>query len=145
MYFPQHKSHPVLNKLIKFTFLNLLIFAATACSTNPNNRPDWIDSPASSGLSAVGSASYDIFGESWARERATKKALAELALQKGSSVEVSGEVSNKQVVSGNSFTEHASISTKAIIKGKEITISAKIERYWKDWQGKKVWVLLLEE
>jgi len=135
----------VLLNLIKPTFVILLIFAATACATNSNNRPDWIDNPSSRGLSAVGSASYDIFGESWARERATKLALAELALQKGSSVEVSGEVNNRQTVSGDNVSEHASISTKAIIKGQEITINARIEKYWKDWQGKKVWVLLLEE
>lgn len=145
MYSTQYKSRSNLQNLIKFNILILFLFAATACTTNPNKRPDWIDSPSGGGLSAVGSASYDIFGESWARERATKLALAELALQKGSSVEVSGEVNNKQTVSGNNFSEHASISTKAIIKGQEITISAKIERYWKDWQGKKVWVLLIEE
>lgn len=130
------------------TKLSILIFLLTliaACATNPSARPGWIDSPPSGNLSAIGSASYDIFGESWARDRAVKLALAELAIQKGSSVEISGEINNKQTVSGNNVTEHASISTNATILGQEVSINAKIEKFWKDGQGKKVWVLLREE
>jgi len=117
-----------------------------ACvTTAPSTRPAWIDTPSGGNLSAIGSASYDIFGESWARERAIQLALAELATQKGSSVEVSSKITNKQTVFGNNVTEQASVSTTATIKGEGISLNAKIEKYWKDWQGKKVWVLLREE
>jgi len=130
-------------KTLKTVFAVFALVLITACAST-NNRPGWIDSPPSGGLSAIGSASYDIFGESWARERAVKKALAELAIQKGSSVEVSGEVSNRQTVSGNSFSERATVSTNAIIKGQQVEVNAKIEKYWKDGLRKKVWVLLRE-
>ena len=115
------------------------------CASTQQSRPGWIDSPPSGGLSAIGSASYDIFGESWARKRAVELALAELALQKGSSVDVNSQVSNKQVLSNNQFSQHATVTTNAVIKGQEIQISAKIEEYWKDSQGRKVWVLLRED
>jgi len=123
----------------------LLILNACASTSAHNGRPAWIDNQSKHGLSAIGSASYDIFGESWARERAVKKALAELAIQKGSSVDVLGAVENKQVLSNGSFAEQASVTTHAVIKGQEIAINAKIKEYWKDLEGKKVWVLMVEE
>jgi len=128
------------------TFLSVLLFSVFACASNPQTRPSWIDSPPRSGLVAIGSASYDIFGESKARQNAIKKAMAELAIQKGSSVDILGQVANQKVVDQNDdVKEQSSVTSYATIRGQQIQIKAKIQEYWKDWENKKVWVLVVEE
>ncbi len=136
--------------------LILIVFAPlilVACVSSPpkrqNLRPDWIASPPSEGNAAVGAASYEVFGETKARENALMKALTQLALQKGGTVDLESKVDSQQVTnvanSGESFHERASISTKAIVRGKEIPINAKIKAFWKDTQGRRIWVLVVEE
>lgn len=99
--------------------------------------------------SAVGAASYEIFGEIKAREKAVMKALVALALQKGGRVDLESSVENRQVLNrhntSESFSEHASIRTRAIVRGKEIPIDATIKAFWKDVQGRRIWVLVVEE
>jgi len=130
---------------------SLLILAGGCASpqNNPNLRPHWIDSPPSGGSAAVGAASYEIFGETKAREKALMKALTSLALQKGGTVDLESSVDSQQVLnagnSGESFREQASIRTRAIVRGKEIPINVKIRAFWKDTQGRRIWVLVVEE
>lgn len=127
----------------------ILIGGCASPQNNPNLRPTWIDSPPSGNKSAVGAASYEIFGETKARETALMKALTSLALQKGGKVDLESSVDSRQILnvnnSGESFSERASIQTTAIVRGKEIPINAKIKAFWKDTQGRRVWVLVVEE
>lgn len=138
--------------LSSFVFSLLSVLMLTGCLSAPKNphlRPEWITTPPLGESSAVGAASYEIFGETKARENALMKALTQLALQKGGTVDLESNVDSQQVTnvanSGESFRERASISTKAIVRGKEIPIDAKIKAFWKDTQGKRIWVLIVEE
>ncbi|VAX30489.1 hypothetical protein MNBD_NITROSPIRAE01-735 [hydrothermal vent metagenome] len=121
----------------------------SACFSSKNRRPDWVDRPSSAEGSAVGAASYEIFGEIKAREKAVMKALLSLALQKGGTVDLESSVENRQVLSrhnaSESFNEQASITTRAIVSGKEIPVNAQIKAFWKDVEGRRIWVLLVEE
>jgi len=121
----------------------------SACSSSKKSlRPDWIDSPGGLG-SAVGAASYEIFGEIQARERAVMKALSALALQKGATVQLEGRVESRKVVDAagdsESVREQASVSIHAVVSGREISVKAKIKAFWKDRQGRRVWVWIAEE
>ena len=132
--------------LIVFVTLSLLI---SACFTSENRRPDWVDRPPDAEGSAVGAASYEIFGEIKAREKAVMKALLSLALQKGGTVDLESRVENRQVLnrynSSESFNESASIRTRAIVSGKEIPVNAKIKVFWKEVEARRIWVLIVEE
>ncbi len=139
-------SHFRNQTLIGVVVASLLL---SACFTSKNRRPDWVDRPPDAEGSAVGAASYEIFGEIKAREKAVMKAMLSLALQKGGTVDLESSVESRQVLSrhnsSESFNEHASISIRAIVSGKEIPVNAKIKAFWKDLQGRRIWVLLVEE
>ncbi|VAW84341.1 hypothetical protein MNBD_GAMMA16-709 [hydrothermal vent metagenome] len=122
----------------------------TACAStpgSPDHRPDWIDQIPNNG--AVGSSSYEIFGEARARKDAVMKAISSIAIQKSSTVNVDGTVS--KVTSVNSqdgketFREAAIVTVEANIQGRKIQVSAKIKEYWKDTRRRRIWVLMHEE
>ncbi len=130
-------------------FVLLILVACASPRPNPYQRPNWIDSPPTGGNAAVGAASYEIFGEMKARETALMKALTTLAVQKGGTVDLESSIDSRQVLNvnhaGESFSQRASIKTIAIVRGKEIPINAKIKAFWKDIQGRRIWVLVVEE
>jgi len=129
--------------------LGLVFMILAACASSRKDlRPDWITAPGGVGF-AVGAASYEIFGELQARERAVMKALGVLALQKGATVDLESQVESRKVVNAGavseSVSEQASVSIRAVVKGREIPLRAKIKAFWKDRQGRRVWVLISEE
>ncbi len=131
-------------------FLVLFLSACTTLESKRGvNRPIWIDTPPSNGLAASASASYEIFGETKARENAVMKALSIIALQKASTVDIEGKVDHVSQFSSQgdteSFRENASISVKTTIGGSEIPVKANIKAFWKDKIGKRIWVLIAEE
>jgi len=139
----------MLSPFIFFLLSALILTGCLSSPKNPHTRPEWIATPPPGESSAVGAASYEIFGETHAREKALMKALTSLALQKGGTVDLTSSIERQQVLnvghSGESFRDRTSISTIAIVRGKEIPINAKIKAFWKDTQGRRVWVLVIEE
>ena len=139
--------------IARTTLLSVFIVAISACTGTPsvatNTAPDWVNELPEGKSAAVGSASYAIFGEAKARENATMKALTALALQKGGSVDLVGEVQNSQTVSMANGSERvnnrATVTVNAVIKGENIPIKGKVQSYWKDTMNQRVWVLMIEE
>ena len=122
----------------------------TACATSPNGsntRPAWIDFVPDD--AAVGSSSYEIFGEAKARKSAVMNAISSIAVQKSSTVDVDGTVSKVTSVdtkNGNeSYQEAAIVTVEANVQGRRIQVSASIKEYWKDTRGRRIWVLMQEE
>ncbi len=111
--------------------------------------PAWVNELPKGESAAVGSASYEIFGEAKARENAVMKALSALALQKGGRVDLEGEVHNMQAVHSANDGERVSgrsvVSTKVTIKGQDIPVKGRVQSYWKDTTARRVWVLVVEE
>ena len=77
------------------------------------------------------------------------KAISTIALQKGSEVDVDGNVGKVSVVDTNgrseSFRETATVTVQANIKGSNVPVKAEIKAYWKDTRGQRIWVLMVEE
>ena len=130
----------------------VLMGSVAGCVSHPpaaNAMPDWVNELPEGESVAVGSASYESFGEAKARENATMKALSALALQKGGVVDLESEVNNFQAVSnangGESVSGRSVVSTKVVIKGKDIQVKGRVQSYWKDTSARRVWVLVVEE
>lgn len=146
-----------MNFLIKArccALISLILIVVTACvapqQLRENIRPSWVDKPSdSNSISASASASYEIFGETKARENAILKALSMIALQKSNVVGLESEIGYKsRLISqgkSESLSEHSSVSYKAKVDATEIPVNAKIIAFWKDKVGKRVWVLMAEE
>jgi hypothetical protein len=136
----------------RYSMAILLLLFVTACATptkNVSDRPAWVDSPPTGALSSAASASYEIFGEAKAREKAVYKAISMIALQKVGKVDVQGDVEHVSELRSNggagALRERALISVKTQVDGHEIPVNAQIKAYWKDTRGKRVWVLMSEE
>ncbi len=148
-----HTPHPVKSKRLSFLFLISLSYIFTlGCVNNriaTETPPAWLNEPPKGENVAVGSASYEIFGEAKARENATMKALSALALQKGGVVDLKGEVESIQAVDRydgqERISDRSTISTKITIKGEDIPIKGRVQSYWKDTTARRIWVLVVEE
>ncbi len=139
--------------ITRTTLLFVFIIVISACAGTPsgtaNVAPDWVNELPKGQSAAVGSASYAIFGEAKARENATMKALTALALQKGGSVDLVGEIQNSQTVNmsngGERITDRATVTVNAVIKGEDIPVKGKVQSHWKDTVNQRVWVLMIED
>ncbi len=139
--------------IIRTTLLFISIIVISACAGKPsvttNAAPDWVNELPKGKSAAVGSASYAIFGEAKARENATMKALAALALQKGGSVDLVGEVQSSQTVNmvngGERISDRSTVTVNAVIKGESIPVKGKVQSHWKDTLNQRVWVLMIED
>jgi len=137
---------------LRATIILLILFLSACATSNSKSgieRPVWIDTPPTNSLAASASASYEIFGETKARENAIIKALSMIALQKASKVDIEGKVDHISQFSSQDgtelFKENASISVKTTIGGSKIPVKANIKAFWKDKIGKRIWVLIAEE
>lgn len=141
---PKHLSH-----ILLVSFVYIFTLGCVGNQTVTVAAPAWVNELPRGESVAVGSASYEIFGEAKARENATMKALSALALQKGGVVDLKGKVENIQTVDRYNgqerISDRSAISTKITIKGKDIPIRGRVHSYWKDTTARRVWVLVVEE
>ncbi len=142
------KTLPITRSTLLFVFITAISACAGTPSNSTNVAPDWVNELPEGQTAAVGSASYAIFGEAKARENATMKALTALALQKGGTVDLVGEVQNSQTVNmtngGERITDQSTVTVNAVIKGESIPVKGKVQSHWKDTINQRVWVLMIE-
>lgn len=128
------------NKLIYIMVAALLI---TACGKEvvKSDRPDWIDNP---GGNFVGKCATHVRGPIAQEQCAYRKGLAYLAMSKGVSVDVSSQMTLKQIATEKTGSSFGQVQAVVRMDEKNIKVSGRIIDKWHD-KTTDIFYVLIEE
>lgn len=138
-------------KFLKFNIIFFVLISSISCATkvvevqDPNKAPDWIYNSSYNGkIGGVGYSRTHIKGINAQRELATRRALEDIARQKGVRVDSQMEIHSTSKSSGTQGSNSSSIVTITNQRG-IATIKAKVRAVWINPSTKEMYVHMVEE
>ena len=127
--------------IILFGLYALLMLSGCAKEVKKNDRPDWIDKPENN---FVGKCSTHVRGSIAQEQCAYKKGLAYIAMSKGVSVDITADMTMKQVSTEKTGKSFGQVDAVVKIDEKNIKVSGTIIEKWHDKTADIMYVLIQE-
>lgn len=124
--------------------ISIFVFLlAVGCAKEVKNdgRPDWIDKPDNN---FVGKCGAHVKGAIAQEQCAYKKGLAYIAMSKGVSVDISADMTMKQVSTEKTGKSYGQVQAVVKMDEKNIKVSATVIDKWHDKTADVMYVLIQE-